>query len=106
MEHYQIVFHFNRKGRPAEIAEIIEFDRPRGMTCYEFKNYIVLHLLDNVGMFGIDAEEQIACVFRNSKLAFYVKCETRQELARIDSDISIVRSNGDRYFYRSVNIAC
>ena len=106
MEHFKIVIHLNHEGKLPEVMEIIEFDRPRGMTAYEFKNYIVLHMLDHVGMFGKDAEDQTAFVFRNSKLAFYVDCITRQDMSRIDSVISIVRMDGRRHFYRSVNLAC
>lgn len=106
MERFKILFHINRKGQLPELNEIIEFERPRGMSCREFKEYVVLTLINNVSMYGFDAEDQTAFVFRNSKLAFYVDCKTVEDGSRVDSHLSIVRMDGHRHFYRTINIAC
>lgn len=106
MDTFKILFHLNRKGQLPELAEIIEFERPRGLTNYEFKNYVVQRLIDNIGFYGKDAADQTAFVFRNSKLAFYVDCITTEDGSRLDSDLAIVRIDGHRHFYRTINIAC
>lgn len=106
MDKFKIVFHINHEGKLPEVIEILEFEQPRGISCHEFKNYVVLHLIDNVAVFGIDAEDQTAFVFRNSKLAFSVDCKTVKDVSRIDSCLSIVRADGHRHFYRSINLAC
>ena len=112
MKNYRISFirmEFPKEREPImETIEVIEFERPFGLTNRDFKG-VILNTLFFHSCRNVDFKNMVAVVSVDGEVKFTVMSDTIESTypeSSIDSYVSIFRTGKPFYFYRKMNVAC